>query len=166
MQVIKRMTLRIAALILISGAIFGILVQSGNNTLGAQVDAVTKATGEIVYAEDIDGSFVVLINKDQHPNTEVLAEWETFFSGGEVGVIFEDIVCYVSTSDPSGLEVAQSFQSRLPENQLVIKTVPSTMLVDKAGHGVFDVLVLSEPVAQSLGVERLYDEENIEVIRL
>lgn len=166
MQVIKRMTLRIAALILISGAIFGILVQSGNITLGAQVDAVTKATGEIVYAEDIDGSFVVLINKDQHPNTEVLAQWEIFFSGGEVGVIFEDIVCYVSTSDPSGFEVAESFQSRLPENQLVIKTVPSTMLVDKAGHGVFDVLVLSEPVAQSLGVERLYDEENIEVIRL
>lgn len=166
MQVVKHMALRIAALILILGAIFGILVLNGNIVLGTQVDAVTKATGEIVSAEDIDGSFIVLINKDQHPNPDVLTEWETFFSGGEVGVIFEDIICYVPSSDPSGLEAAESFQSRLPENQLVIKTVPSTMLVDKAAHGVFDVIVLSEPAAQALGAEKLYEKENIEVIRL
>ena len=109
MQVVKHMALRIAALILILGAIFGILVLNGNIVLGTQVDAVTKATGEIVSSEDIDGSFIVLINKDQHPNPDVLTEWETFFSGGEVGVIFEDIICYVPSSDPSGLEAAESF---------------------------------------------------------
>ena len=166
MQFIKRMLFRFAALLLISGVMFGILVLNGSISIGAQVDAVTKATGEIVYADDIDGSFTVLINKEMHKDAEALAEWITFFSGGEVGVIFEDVTCYVASNDPSGLEVAESFQSRLPENQLGIKTVPSGMLVDKAAHGVFDVIVLSDPIAKAIGADTLFNKENIEVIRI
>ncbi|MBQ9680544.1 MAG: hypothetical protein IJV48_07680 [Ruminococcus sp.] len=166
MSIFKRTILRIAALLLIFGVMFGILVLNGSISIGAQVDAVTKATGDIVYADDIDGSFTVLINKDMHKDAEALAEWITFFSGGEVGVIFEDVTCYVASNDPSGLEAAESFQSRLPENQLMIKTVPSGMLVDKAAHGVFDVIVLSDPIADTIGADKLFDIDTIEVIHI
>lgn len=166
MQFIKRLLFRFAALLLISGVMFGILVLNGSISIGAQVDGVTKATGEIVYADDIDGSFTVLINKDMHKDAEALSEWKTFFSGGEVGVIFEDVTCYVASNDPSGSEVAESFRSRLPENQLVIKTVPSGMLVNKAAHGVFDIIVLSDPITAALGADVLFDNENTEVIHI
>lgn len=166
MQFIKRMLFRFAVLILIFGVMFGILYWNGAIRFGTEVDAVTKATGEIVYADDIDGSFTVLINKDMHKDAEALSEWKTFFSGGEVGVIFEDVTCYVASDDPSGLDAAESFQSRLPDNQLVIKTVPSGMLVDKAAHGVFDVIVLSDPIVDTIGADKLFDNDTIEVIRL
>ena len=164
MQVLKRMSLRVAALVILTALIYGVLLLSGVVSLGTDVDAVTKATGVIVPREDVEGSFVVLINTEKHQNTEALQEWERFFGGEDIGLIFEDVVCYVALGDTAAAELAESFQSRLPENQMKIKTVPSAMLVAKAEHDVFDIIILSDAVAETLGADVLYEKENVKVI--
>ena len=164
MQVLKRMSLRIATLVILTALVYGALLLSGAVSLGTDVDAVTKATGVIVPREDVEGSFVVLINTKKHQNAQTLQEWERFFGGEDIGLIFEDVVCYVASGDTAATELAESFQSRLPENQMKIKTVPSAMVVAKAEHDVFDVVILSDAVAVSLGADVLYEKENVKVI--
>lgn len=124
-------------------------------------DAVASAT---VETDQPSGEYYVLINLDRRPDSESVSFWETFFSGGEVGFIFEDIECSVAKSDPSGLELAQSFQSRLPENQMKIKTEDSVLLFSKADHGKFDILVLSAETADAYNAYTAFERDNVRVI--
>ena len=88
-----------------------------------------------------------------------------FFRGEEVSVIFEDISCSVATGDTGGQELARSFQSRLPENQMRIQTEDVTLLLSRADHGKFDVIVLSKEFADSYAAETAY-QDNVDVIVL
>lgn len=165
MEIIKRTAYRIFALMLLCAAVIGVLAATGDITFGS-VDAVSKATGEIISRDEVDGSFTVLINKNLHQDTETLTEWEKFFRGEPYGFIFEDITCYVSSSDPAGLEMAQGLQSRLPANQMEIKVITAPMLADKARHGVFDVTVLSDATIGQLEAEDLLTMPNIDVLQI
>ena len=125
------------------------------------VDAMSAAT-EIL--DTPSGKYVVLINKDRH-SEDNLSVWEDFFSGKDIDIIFEDIDCYVSSSDLSGFEIARSLQSRLPENQMEVSGENITLILSKAKHGCFDVIVMSEETAESADAKTLYDNENIDVIQ-
>ncbi|MBR1534130.1 MAG: hypothetical protein IJ639_07185, partial [Ruminococcus sp.] len=67
---------------------------------------------------------------------------------------------------PSGMEMAQGLQSRLPENQMEIKVVSSAMLAEKARHGVFDVIVLSDEAIEQLGAKDLLSDPDIDVLNI
>ena len=108
---------------------------------GQGLDALTAATKTI---DQPSGAYVVLINKENHKDSGKLAVWKKFFSGQEIDYIFEDISCVVSDSDAAGLELARSFQSRLPENQMLLRTEDTTLMFSKAKYGRFDVMILSK----------------------
>ena len=112
------------------------------------VDTLSSAT---VVIEQPSGEYVVLINTDRHTNKENLATWETFFKGEEIGFLFEDISCVVADSDAEGLELARSFQSRLPENQMTLRKEDAVLMLSKVKHGLFDVALLSKEVYDLYG---------------
>ncbi|WP_407382939.1 hypothetical protein [Ruminococcus sp.] len=165
MELFKRTIFRIFALALVFAAAFGILIATGKMTLPS-VDAVSKATGEIISRDEVEGSFTVLINKDLHRDAKTLAEWEKFFRGEPYGYIFEDITCYVSTSDASGWEMAEGLRSRLPENQMKLKGVIEPMIADKIRHGIFDVAVFSDGAVKQLGMEDILKMPNVDVLQI
>ena len=109
---------------------------------GGAPDAVSSAS---VILDAPDGSFLILINEKLHPDEKALADWIDFFSGEEeeLTVIFEDISCSVAEGDADALELAESFQSRLPENQMVIREEEATLLFSRADAGKFDILIVS-----------------------
>lgn len=106
----------------------------------AGADAAASAS---VVIEQPSGAYVVLINPDLHKDRENLAVWQDFFRGRDIGYLFEDIDCSVADSDAAGLDMAKSFQSRLPENQLRLKTENVTLMLSKAYYNRFDVILLS-----------------------
>lgn len=165
MESLKRTIFRIIALVIISAAVIGLLTATGHLSFGS-VDAVSKATGEIISRDEVDGTFTVLINKDRHKDAETLTEWEKFFRGEPYGFIFEDITCYAASSDPAGLEMAQGLQSRLPANQMTLKVITSPMIADKLRHGVFDTAVFSDSAIKQLGMEDILTMPNVDVLHI
>lgn len=128
-----------------------------------QLDAVASAS---VTVDAPSGDYLVLINRDKHTNAENLALWHDFFEGREFSFVFEDIVCSVSSGDPAALTMAQSFQSRLPENQMRIKTEDSLMMLSKADCGRFDVIIMSAESAEALAARTVYEGKSVDVIRV
>ena len=108
---------------------------------GSRPDAISGATAVI---DAPSGEFVVLLNRDALTED---AFWEKFFSGQEVDFCFEDIACQVPGNDAAALEMARSFQSRLSEHQMTIRQEDATLLLSKADHGKFEVLLLSKEFA-------------------
>ena len=127
-----------------------------------RVDAVTSAS---VILEKPSGEYIVVINQSFHPDKEKLYAWRDFFEGREIPVIFEDISCVVGASDSTGYEMARSFQSRLPENQMGIRTENPALMLSKADYGRFDVLLLSKEAANAYDFSELYDEDGYIIIR-
>ena len=125
------------------------------------VDAVSAAT---VIIDQPSGAYVVLINKDRHKNADNLETWQTFFKGEEIDFLFEDISCTVADMDVSGLDMAQSFQSRLPENQMTLRKEDITLMLSKAGYGLFDVIMMSKEVYDAYGAAAFTDEEKMVII--
>ena len=136
---------------------FSEMVRGGNGT-----DATSSAS---LIIEQPSGSYVVLINRDFHKNSDNMSQWTQFFSGGEISFIFEDIACSVAKGDAGGQELARSFQSRLPENQMRIQEEDATLLLSRADHGKFDVIILSREFADGYGADSTY-RGNVEVIEL
>ncbi len=131
--------------------------------ISSDPDAVSSATA-IVDAPS--GDYLVLINRSRHTNPENLAVWQDFFAGREIPFIFEDLVCGTASGDMGGIEMARSYQSRLPENQMKLEQVDPVLLMSKADAGRFDVIVLSAEAAEKYGAEsvcRLTDTEAIKV---
>ena len=125
------------------------------------VDAVSAAT---VIIDQPSGAYVVLINKDRHLNADNLETWQTFFKGEEIGILFEDISCTVADMDVSGLDMAQSFQSRLPENQMTLRKEDITLMLSKASCGLFDVIMMSKEVYDAYGAAAITDDERMVII--
>ena len=119
---------------------------------GAGVDAVSSAS---VILEQPSGAYVVFLNKNLHSNKENLEVWNEFFSGNEIEFLFEDLSCVVADSDAAGLELAKSFQSRLPENQMRLRTEDATLLLSKAEYGKFDCIVMSHEAYEAYGAKSL-----------
>jgi len=124
-------------------------------------DAVSSAT---MILDQPSGSYAVLINRDLHHNEDNLAVWERFFAGKEIGYLFEDISCMVADTDAAGLELAKSFQSRLPENQMTIRLEDVTLMLSKAGEGRFDVIFMSKEMYEASGAAREASAYTVDLI--
>ena len=129
---------------------------------GEEVDVTSSATSVI---EQPSGAYTVLINKEKRRDEKTLSDWCDFFEGKEIPVIFEDINCSVLSNDPAGLEMARSFQSRLPENQMTLSSEDGVLILSKAEFGRFDVILISEEMASSMHVENLYSDSKVQVIK-
>ena len=110
-----------------------------------EADAVSSAS---VILDKPSGHYYVMINKALHSDEEKLGDWITFFSGGEILYIFEDISCSVADSDVGGMEMADSFRSRLPEHQMQIKSEDAVLLASRADQELYDVIILSRECAE------------------
>ena len=109
----------------------------------SDVDAVASAT---MIIEQPSGDYVVMINPKLHSDAENLATWKKFFEGQEIDFLFEDISCVVADIDLSGLEIARSFQSRLPENQMSVRTEDITLMLSKAMADRYDIIIMSKEI--------------------
>lgn len=125
------------------------------------VDAVSAAT---VVIEQPSGAYVVLLNRERHTNADNLATWVDFFGGREIDFLFEDISCIVARTDAAGQEMARSFQSRLPENQMKVRTEDATLMISKAAYGKFDVLLMSREAFDAYHAEDLLSMDDVEVV--
>ena len=116
------------------------------------VDAVSSAT---TILEQPSGNYMIYLNEARHPDAETRAAWVDFFNGEEIGILFEDLQCVVAEGDAAGIAMAESFQSRLPENQMTIRQEEATLMLSKAEHGRYDVMVLSQEMAEALAAGTL-----------
>jgi hypothetical protein len=116
------------------------------NLGSGHTDAVSSAS---VIIDQPSGNYIVLINQDLHTNQENLNTWVRFFSGEEISYLFEDISCSVAAGDAGALTLAQSFQSRLPEKQMSIRTENATLLMSRADCGKYDIIILSREFAET-----------------
>lgn len=149
-------------LILILGAPFSASSTFKAWLSGEGVDAISSAS---IIIDRPSGEYVVLINRDWHDSEETLQKWVTFFQGGDAGIIFEDLSCSVSESDLGAVEMAQSYQSRLPENQMTVQKENGTMLLSRADCGQFDVIIFSKEYAEACNAQSAY-KDNVEVIEV
>ncbi len=125
-------------------------------------DAISSAT---TVLDQPGGGYVVLINKEKHTNAKNLEIWQHFFAGEEVDFLFEDISCLIADTDPSGQEIAESFQSRLPANQMKIRKEDITMLLSKADHEKFDVILLSEELFTAYKGDAYVNPERVVILK-
>ena len=134
--------LRVLAHVLADCAVIAAVIGIPVLLSASRTDAVSSATTVI---DAPSGEFVVLQNCGRLSED---AFWEQFFSGQEVDFCFEDITCIVAQSDRAALDMALSFQSRLAENQMKIRQEDMTMMLSKAEHGKFQVIILSKEFAE------------------
>lgn len=138
----------------------------GFGRLMGGTDAVSGAT---VALDAPSGEYVVLINTSLHTDKAALECWEAFFETGDTeGIynVFEDISCTVAQGDAGGLDMAKSFMSRLPENQMKVRTEDVTLMLSKAEHGRFDVIVMSKEMADSCNAQRITELTDSELINV
>ena len=126
MKVIKHIIIVCVCLVILLGIPFLYLYFKAYEN---DTDAVTSASAII---DQPSGEYIIFINKDKRKDEETLKIWKNFFNGEEISYVFEDIVCGVAENDTAGYTMAQSFQSRLPENQMTIRTEDGTLMMSKA----------------------------------
>ncbi len=126
----------------------------------SDTDAVSGATMKL--PEQPSGEFVILINESLHQDT--LSDWEQFFSGEDLPVIFDDISCLTAEGDNSGIMLARRLQAQLPENQMRLRSENPILLVSKAEAGLIDVAVFSKEMADALKLKSPERMKGITVI--
>lgn len=130
--------------------------------LAGGADAVSSASMEI--PDQPSGSYLVLIRSDLHEDT--LAEWTDFFTERPVGVIMEDLHCFVDQADARGQEMADRYRLRLAENQMTVTRENGTLLVSKAENGLFDVIVLSKEMADLQDYKKAMSREDVTALMI
>ena len=161
MSIAKRLEHRLLVLVLL-GFLVGLpcathteIFHSKSNT-----DAVSGATMKL--PEQPSGEFIILINKRLHRDT--LSEWQKFFLGEDLPVIFDDISCLTAEGDVTGILLAERMQAQLPENQMRLRSENPTLLVSKAEAGLIDVAVFSKEMADALKLKSSGQTEGVTVI--
>jgi hypothetical protein len=125
------------------------------NLLQGDPDAVASAS--VIIAQP-SGEYLVFLNRALHTDEENQTTWIAFFGGEEISYLFEDISCSVIAADAGALEMARSFQSRLPEKQMSIQTEDATLLASRMDNGKYDIVILSKEFADSYEILTPYDE--------
>lgn len=161
MRTIKHIAVCAAGLLLL--LILPFMLTDGFGRLVGGADAVSSAS---VIIDKPSGDYIVMINRERHANESDMAAWREFFSGGDFSVIFDDISCVTAEGDAGALELARSFMSRLPENQMKVKTADPLLMLSKADNGRFDTIIVSVEAADSYCAATVYDGKNVEVIRV
>jgi len=160
MTVIKHIFSDILVLFLILGIPF-LRTDYGKALLTHNPDSVSSAS---VMIDKPSGQYLVFINLEKHSDSENLEIWRNFFSGQEIDLIFEDILCSVVSDDLNAKTLAENYQSRLPEHQCEIKTEDAVLLLSKAENLKFDILVISQEFADIYHTELLSSLPDVEVI--
>ena len=150
----------IAMLILLVGVPFS--MYSNVFSTRNEPDAISSAT--IKLPEQPSGEFLVFINSTLHGDT--LSDWEKFFSGEDLPVIFDDIRCISANGDATGIQLAERFQAQLPENQMTLRTENPTLLISKIEKGYIDVAVISGEMADALSFNKFGLTDDITVIHV
>ncbi|MBR1865774.1 MAG: hypothetical protein IJ801_04640 [Lachnospiraceae bacterium] len=127
------------------------------------VDALSSAS---VIVEQPSGEYLVFVNRNRHRDEEALQTWIDFFEGREISWIFEDISCCVAKGDHGGLGMAQSYQSRLPENQMTVRQEDAVLMLSKAEAGRYDVIVMSKEAAEAYHAQTLCQDTDTEMLTL
>ena len=161
MNILKHVFIVAVSLFLMLGVPF--LTSDYFKAIVEGTDAVSSAS---VIIDQPSGDYVVLLNLDKHTDKENLAMWYDFFEGKEIDFIFEDIDCMTAKSDINGTTMAQSYRSRLPENQMKLNTIDGTLMLSRAEHGKFDIIVLSEELADFYTASTVYDRDNVAVLHV
>ena len=161
MRAVKHFTVCAVSILLL--AVVPFALAGGFGKLSGDADAVSSAS---VLIDKPSGSYIVLINRDRHKNESDLAAWHEFFSGGDSGVIFDDIGCVTLQGDAGALELASSFMSRLPENQMKVTSSDPVLTLSKAETGRFDMMIVSAEAAERYGISGIYDGKNVDVINV
>jgi len=125
-------------------------------------DAISSAT--VKLPDQPSGEFFVFINSNLHRDT--LSDWENFFSGKDLPVIFDDIRCIAANGDASGIQFAERFRAQLPENQMTLRTENPTLLISKIEKGYIDVAVISGEMAGALSFNKFGLTDEITVIHV
>ena len=159
MSKLKHMAVVLTALFLILGVPALMYVDLPSLFAGAP-DAVSSAS--FVLPDQPSGEFMVLLNTANHQDT--VEQWKIFFSGGDAGVIMSDITCMVADADATGIQLAERYQARLPENQMRLRRENGLLLASKAETDLFDVIVLSREVADIYHVTTNKQREDIACI--
>lgn len=139
------------------------LLSGGAALITGGTDAVSSAS---VVIDKPSGCYTVMINRGMHKNDSDLAAWESFFSGGDLGIIFDDVSCVILNGDAGALTLAESFMSRLPENQMKVTVSDAVLAVSKADCGRFDVMIVSDEFAELYGTETVSSGKNVDVIHI
>jgi hypothetical protein len=130
--------------------------------LKGNVDEVSSAS---VIIDQPSGEYIILVNGNLHTDKENLNTWIRFFQGQDISYLFEDISCSVINGDTGALNMAKSFQSRLPEKQMRIQQEDATLLMSRADNGKYDIIILSNEYANSYDVTTA-DGENTTLINI
>ena len=133
--------------------------------LGALFGGVDATSSASVILDAPSGSYVVLLNTPLHEKRGTVGQWTEFFQG-ESPLIMEDIRCLAARQDAVGVEMAQSYRSRLPENQMKLSAEDATLMLSRAQLGRFDAIVMSKEFADAFRADTVYGQGNIEVIEI
>ena len=158
-RVLKHIAVCLAGIALLIAAPFALA--GGLSVFSQDTDAVSSAS---VIIDKPTGSYTVLINRGRHKSESDLAAWHEFFSGGDFRIIFDDIECVTLSGDTGALTLAQSFMSRLPENQMKVTAADAVLTLSKAENGRFDMMIVSAEAAKKYGIEDIYKGKNVDVI--
>lgn len=108
---------------------------------GKKTDTVSSAT---VLLDAPGGNFYILLNPKLHTDQKKREQWVDFFQGKDVSFIFEDLSCSVARADSAAVDMAKSFQSRLPQNQMKLLLEDTAMLRSRVQAGKYDVVLVSK----------------------
>ncbi|MBR0484750.1 MAG: hypothetical protein IJJ69_08255 [Oscillospiraceae bacterium] len=162
MKVIRHIGCDILILFLVLGVPF-LRTDYCKALMRSEPEAVSSAS---VIVDKPSGAYLVFINLERHTDSEALDIWRDFFAGKEIDLLFEDIVCSVAKSDVNAGTLAENYQSRLPEHQCEIKTEDAILMLSKAEHLKFDILVMSQEIAEFYHADTLRSMPEIEVIQV
>ena len=129
---------------------------------GGGVDAVSGAS---VILDAPSGNYVVLLNRDAHAKLDTADAWASFFQGESL-VIMDDVSCLVGEGDAGGFQMADSYRSRLPENQMTLRAESAAMMLSRAELGRFDVIVMSKEFAEAFRADTAYAAPGVQVIEV
>ena len=144
MKAVKHIAVILTALFVTLGIPTLYYLGTGALAIGG-ADAVTGASLEL--PDQPSGQFVVLVNREKHPDT--LELWTDFFTDRPTDVIMEDLSCMTARGDAAGLQLAERYQARLAEHQMSIRQENPVLLVSRAEQGLFDVVILSQEMADA-----------------
>ena len=120
---------------------------------GKKTDTVSSAT---VLLDAPGGNFYILLNPKLHIDQKKREQWVDFFQGKDVSFSFEDLACSVASADSAAVDMAKSFQSRLPQNQMKLVLEDTAMLRSRVQAGKYDVVLVSKEFCDAAMNQKLW----------
>lgn len=115
---------------------------------GQNIDTISSATTTLAQPS---GNYVIFINTDLH-DADSVKTWTTFFTDYDnFSFSMENIACAVASGDSGAQDMAASFQSQLPENQMQLTVENPTLLLSRMAYGKYDMVLLSQEFIDSYG---------------